>query len=81
MEKKRNVDITADAIMNNGSKQKIYINESLTKENKQLLFKTKEKARDASYKYVWSKEGKIFVRKNDNSRVHRIKNEHDLVTL
>lgn len=51
---------------------KVFINEHLSPENKQLLSKTKEVARAKNYKYVWSREGKIFVRRVDGERCTRV---------
>lgn len=64
---------------NRNHKEKVYINESLSKYHKTLLYKTKQAAKE--YKYVWTKDGKILVRKDDNAKVKRIRNENDIETL
>ncbi len=46
---------------NNG---KIFINESLTSPNKNLLRLTKIKKRDLDYKLVWTRNGVVFARKH-----------------
>lgn len=58
---------------------KVYINEHLTIKNKQLLSKTKAKAKESQYRYVWTKNCRIYVRKNDTSPYILISSEADLV--
>jgi len=41
----------------------IYVNNYLTFFNRNLLFKTKAFAREASFKFVWFKDSKIFIKK------------------
>lgn len=41
----------------------IYVNYYLTTFNRNLLFKTKSFAREASYKFVWFKDAKVFIKK------------------
>lgn len=50
-----------------GEIKKIYINEHLTKENKQLLKLCKIKATEFNYKHVWTKNCRIYIRKTDTS--------------
>lgn len=49
----------------------VYINEHLTPFNKNLLYNTK-KLREHGWKYVWTREGKIFARMNEGGRAIRI---------
>ncbi|XP_044749735.1 uncharacterized protein LOC123310334 [Coccinella septempunctata] len=56
----------------------LYINEHLTPKNKKLLKKTKEVTRSKNYKFAWTRNGFIFVRKDDRSRVVRVSSEEDL---
>jgi len=60
----------------------IYINEHLTFDMKNLLRKTKESAREKRYEFVWVKDGKIFAKKDPNSkRVVRVRSINDLNKL
>lgn len=61
-----------------GDPKPIYINENLTPHNKQLLKKCKEVAKKKEYQYVWTKNGRIFMRKNDISPAIQIVEEEDL---
>ncbi|KAK9883225.1 hypothetical protein WA026_001414 [Henosepilachna vigintioctopunctata] len=56
-----------------GTERNIYLSEDLPKTIQELLRKAKE-LRESGYKYVWSKEGKVFCRKADFAKVLRIKN-------
>ncbi|KAL4704525.1 hypothetical protein ACJJTC_002139 [Scirpophaga incertulas] len=61
-----------------GEESRIYINDHLTKESKQLLSKTKKIAAELNYNYVWVQNCKILVRKSDNSPIITIRNDSDL---
>ena len=56
-----------------GLSNKVYINEHLTIINKILHKETRDVARQKKYKYVWVKNGNIFVRKTDVSQILHIK--------
>lgn len=56
----------------------IFVNDNLTSYNKQLLKKSKELAKNKEYQYVWSKNGKIYIRKSDTSPMIHISDEKDL---
>lgn len=59
-------------------KNSVYVNEHLTKRNQNLLFKTKQFKKENNYRYVWVKDCKILIRKDDKSRIFAIRNENDL---
>lgn len=56
----------------------IYINEHLTQHNKLIFWEARQKCRENNYRYVWTKNGKIFVRKTENERAYRINNIEDI---
>ncbi|XP_047543213.1 uncharacterized protein LOC125075545 [Vanessa atalanta] len=58
-----------DVVVNTGTKsgqQIVYIRESLTPYNKNLLWNAKQQLKD-KYKFIWSKKGVIRVRKDSDS--------------
>lgn len=57
--------------------QKIYLNEHLTRKNQNLLKKTKTIQKEHGFKFVWVRDCKIFIRKNESSRVFVIRSEED----
>ncbi|KAL4104477.1 hypothetical protein QTP88_019775 [Uroleucon formosanum] len=48
---------------------------------KNLFFKTKSFARDSGYKFVWFKDAKIFIKKDDNSKAVFAENDSALTKL
>lgn len=78
---KKTRPLTADKINPHMNKDKVFINEHLSPANKLLLSRTKEAARDRGYKFIWTKDGKIFARKDSGDRVKRIASEASLRDL
>ncbi|KAL4721618.1 hypothetical protein ACJJTC_011671 [Scirpophaga incertulas] len=70
--------LTADDIGFRGNRQRVFVNDHLTPESKNLLTKTKAVAKEKNYSYVWVKHCKIHVRKNDTSRVVIVSTVNDL---
>lgn len=60
------------------TKSKIFLNENLTAQNKQLFWKMKTRAVEREYQFVWHKSGKLFVRRSPRDRVIRIITMDDL---
>lgn len=61
-----------------GEEGRIYVNEHLIKENKMLLGSCRQKAKEAGFKYVWTKNCRIYVRKDDTSTPFAIDSTSDL---
>lgn len=59
----------------------IYINEILTQENKKLLKLSKEYKKKHNIKFLWIKNGNIYMRRSEDSQVVVIKNENNLTEL
>lgn len=55
----------------------IYVNEDLTKYNRELLWNAKQSLRGI-FKYVWVKKGRILCKKTDDSRTLNITTRADL---
>ena len=60
------------------SEFRVFINESLTKQNKELMYLVRGKKREVDWKFVWSRNGTIYARKNEQSEYLRINNEQDI---
>lgn len=56
----------------------IYISEHLSPSNKALHAATRVKAKQLKYKFVWIRNSRIYVRKNEESQFIWIKNTNDL---
>ncbi|XP_047995134.1 uncharacterized protein LOC125233241 [Leguminivora glycinivorella] len=61
----------------------VYFNERLTKANRRLLWKTRQASAAAGWKFVWTREGRIYARKSDNHdcRPVRIVSERDVMRV
>ena len=59
----------------------IYFNEHLTSKNKNLFNLAKQKQNANNYKFLWTRNGKIFLRKTENSAVIKIDSEDIINSL
>lgn len=79
LSKRKNLNNTSARDMSpNG---RIFINESLSKFYSDLFWKTKSTCKEKGYKFVWVKNGKIFIKKGESSAVTRIKSEKDITRI
>ena len=56
----------------------LFINKNLTLLRKRLFWKTKQKVKEAGYKYIWTSNENIFVRKVDEANPIAVNSEKDL---
>lgn len=56
----------------------IFINERLTKDKRILYFKTKAAGKEHNYKFIWISNADILTRKNENSKITRIRSTNDI---
>ena len=61
--------------------QDVYINEHLNKPNRALFAAAAEKKRNLQYKFLWTKNGVINMRKDENSNIITITKEEDFLKL
>lgn len=59
----------------------LFLNENLTQANKELFWMTRVKAKEMKYKYVWTKNGKIFARKEEGSSLVKVVTKDDIQKL
>ena len=64
-----------------GSESKIYVNEHLTANNRSLFMSARTICKDQGFRYVWVRNGKTYIRKNDTSPPVHIRSTHDLDKL
>uniref|UniRef100_A0A2S2NLJ2 PHD-type domain-containing protein n=1 Tax=Schizaphis graminum TaxID=13262 RepID=A0A2S2NLJ2_SCHGA len=81
MDSVRKLKLTGKSVNTNWSDDKIYMNDSLTQFNRNLFFKARVFARDAGYKFVWFKDSKLFIKKNESTKAIIIDNEFALSKL
>lgn len=70
--------LTANEVNRVFPMDRVYINEHLSPDNKQFLSQVKKRAKELNIKYVWSREGKCYVRKDDGQKCFKINNLDDL---
>lgn len=76
---KRKKTITAADIFPTGSaKQFIYIDQHLTKHNDQLFKRARDIGKERNTKYVWVKDGTIYMKQDDAARAIPIRSDNDL---
>lgn len=65
----------------NGSDNLIYVNEHLTNSRKKIFYTAKNFKSNNNYKYLWTKNGKIYLRKNDDSQAINVNFYTDFTKL
>lgn len=60
------------------SRHQIFINDFLTKRIKDLFWKTKNLKLEKGYKFLWTRNGTVYLRKTENSEPIKISCEEDL---
>lgn len=62
----------------NTTESKIFIHEMLCSANKKILYDTKSFAKNNGFKFVWVRDGVIYMRKSENHRFFIIRDSTDL---
>jgi len=65
--------------MNNGAQ--IFVNEHLTPLTKRLFFLASERKRERNWKFIWTSQCKVLLRKQDGGPVSHIASEQDLCKI
>lgn len=74
-------NLNTEGLKLSGPIRSLYINERLTKNNRLIFQKARALGRDMRFKYIWTREGKIFARQEHGKPRHRIRNETDLLNI
>lgn len=59
---------------------KIYVREALSTYQKNLLWQAKQELKGVC-KYIWIRDGKVLVRKNENEKVFKIRSKNDIYSF
>lgn len=62
-----------------GPSRRFYVNERLTRTNRLLFYNARQAGARLRWKYVWTRDGRIYARRVPNSAAHRIRTEADLM--
>lgn len=77
----KKVALTNHTLYNNNNNQRIFINERVTRQTRQLLWSTKLQLKD-KYKFIWIQKGRVLLRKNeDEKNVENVSCESDIDKL
>lgn len=60
---------------------KIYLAESLTEKNRELFKECLAEKKNLEFKFIWTNNGRIYLRENNDSPVFHIKNKDDIQKL
>ncbi|XP_028025757.1 uncharacterized protein LOC114239652 [Bombyx mandarina] len=61
-----------------GPVRTVYLNERLSAYNRKLFGTTRQKGKDKGWKYVWTKDGRIYIRRGDGTPALRIRVQADV---
>ncbi|KAI5754242.1 hypothetical protein M8J77_007044 [Diaphorina citri] len=73
------LECTKDLLFSSNSK--IFVNDHLTPANKKLFFETRKCVKEKKAKSAWTRDGKIFLRRDEMSAPTRISDNQDLQTF
>ncbi|XP_063631341.1 uncharacterized protein LOC134802636 [Cydia splendana] len=73
--------LTTDALEIPGNSRRVYINEHLTKNNRILFSKARARGAELKFKFVWTSNGSIYMRRTETSSIVRISSESMLEKL
>ncbi|KAL0901376.1 hypothetical protein ABMA27_006652 [Loxostege sticticalis] len=62
----------------NGEESRIYVNDRLTRENRQLFREARTRAKQLDFKHCWTNGGNIFIRKREGTGPIQIRSVSDL---
>jgi len=77
----KSMKLTTDKIYNKWPVEKVFVNERLTKSKRALFAQTRSAAKDKQYKFVWLSNADILVRKDEKSKITKIKSSQDIQNL
>lgn len=73
--------ITTNRDIGGNSDSRVFFNENLSRENKELLYNVKKTAKSLNFKYVWVRNGRIYAKKASESVTIKIESVHDIRKL
>ncbi|XP_028159361.1 uncharacterized protein LOC114352101 [Ostrinia furnacalis] len=70
--------LTTEGLGLRSSPRPMYVNERLTRENRQLFNQARELARKTGWRFVWTREGRVYARQEHGGPAMRIRCEEDV---
>ena len=62
-----------------GKAKIVYINENLTYRNQRIFSKANQFKKENKWKYIWTKNGIVHLRKNEETTSFQVRNEQDIL--
>jgi len=78
LKKLRSIKISARQVNPRFPDLPVYFNEHLAPEIKNLFFHARKAKIELKFKFCWTRDGKIFLRKDESSKIYRINSLDDL---
>ncbi|KAL0870239.1 hypothetical protein ABMA27_005272 [Loxostege sticticalis] len=60
---------------------RVFVNERLTRANRQLFRHVREECRRLQWRYTWTRRGRIFARKSDGAQVFQVRSMDDAARI
>lgn len=76
--KQEKIHLKAGDLLKTGDPTPVYVNEFLTSYYRRLFYEAKKLKMDKKYAYLWVEDGKILLKKTQDSRVVRLTSMEDL---
>lgn len=64
-----------------GPAKRFYINERLTRQNRDLFFRVREECKRRSWRFAWTKGGRIYARADTGKTAFRIRSQQDFLSV
>lgn len=74
-------DADTSGIVTTAQPRRFYINERLTWSNRKLFRIARVQGRTLDWKYIWTKEGRVYARRDKDLPAYRIRSESDIDTV
>ncbi|KAL1448061.1 hypothetical protein WDU94_013883 [Cyamophila willieti] len=75
------LEVTKNLLFSAGAKSKIFVNDHLTPANSKIFFEARKIVREKKAKSVWTREGKIFIKRDENAAPVEVGVMEDLKTF
>ncbi|XP_054282152.1 uncharacterized protein LOC128999593 [Macrosteles quadrilineatus] len=77
----RNEHLTANKVNNTFPRDRVFVNDHLSPENKIFLSKLKQKCAEVGYSFVWCRGGKFFVRKSEGEKAIKVSTYEEIAKI
>ncbi|XP_045498206.1 uncharacterized protein LOC123696191 [Colias croceus] len=72
---------TSDLGLPNHDVKRVHLHERLTHKNRVIFGKARALAKTKQWRFIWTRDGKIYARQSDSSNVYAIRSEEDIESV